>query len=213
MTIRVKICGISTDAGLDACIEAGVDWVGFVFFARSPRHVTPAQAAGLTHRLPSSIAPVGLFVHPTDDEIDRALAVIPLAVLQIYDDPNRIAALRDRLDLPVWHALPISTATDLPTATRAHGLVIEARAQASDRPGGNGRPLDWNILPGWQAPAPWLLAGGLRPDNVEQAIAASHAPAVDVSSGVETAPGIKSPAAILAFTHAARRAGKAGRDQ
>ena len=204
MRIGVKICGISTEPSLQACIDADVDWVGFVFFARSPRCVTPAQAARLANRLPGSIKSVGLFVAPTDAEIDEALLRVPLAALQLYDRPERIEALRTRLTVPVWHALPIAAATDLPLATGADGLVIEGRSSGSDRPGGNGAVLDWSLFAGWRPPAPWLLAGGLRPDTVSRAIRLSGATAVDVSSGVESSPGVKDAKAIAVFTNEAR---------
>ena len=206
MRIGVKICGISTEAAVDACIEADVDWIGLVFFARSPRYVTPARAAELSARLPHAIAPVGLFVAPADDEIERALDNVELVALQIYDRPHRIGGLRRRFDLPVWHACPVSTRAELPAGTDADRLLIEAGAARSDRPGGNGAELDWRILQGWRSPAPWILAGGLTDANVIQAIHATGAQTVDVSSGVENGPGSKDPAAILSFTRAARRA-------
>ena len=189
---------------MQACIDADVDWVGFVFFARSPRCVTPVQAARLADRLPSVIEPVGLFVAPTDAEIDETLARVPLTVLQVYDRPERIEVLRTRLSLRIWHAVPVATASELPHLTHADGLVIEGRSPVEDRPGGNGAALDWSLFSGWKPPAPWLLAGGLRPENVARAIRASGAEAVDVSSGVESSLGVKDTAAIAAFTHAAR---------
>ncbi len=212
MTIGVKICGVSTEAAIEASVEAAVDWVGFVFFAASPRHVTPSRAASLIARLPPSIAPVGLFVSATDDEIGATLHEVPLSALQVYDRPSRIAGLRDRFGVPVWHACPVLNREDLPRVTEADRLLIEARAASpAARPGGHGTALDWSIIPGWHAPAPWMLAGGLTPDNVAMAIRTSGARSVDVSSGVESSPGMKDARAILAFTHAARRA--AERDQ
>ncbi len=209
MTIGVKICGVSTEAAIEACIEAAVDWVGFVFFAGSPRHVTPTRAAGLIARLPPSIAPVGLFVSATDDEIGATLRGVRLSALQIYDRPARVAGLRSRFGVPVWHACPVVANDDLPRVTEADRLLIEARSASPDgRPGGHGTALDWSIISGWHAPAPWMLAGGLTPDNVAIAIRTSGARSVDVSSGVESSPGTKDHQAILAFTHAARRAGR-----
>ena len=205
--IGVKICGVSTEAAIAACIEAAVDWVGFVFFAGSPRHVTPVRAAGLIARLPASIAPVGLFVSATDEDIAVTLREVELSALQIYDRPSRIGELRSRFGVPIWHACPVVTSDDLPRETEADRLLIEARAiTPAGRPGGHGTVLDWSIIPAWRPPAPWMLAGGLTPDNVAAAIRASGARSVDVSSGVESSPGTKDTRAILAFTQAARRA-------
>ncbi len=204
---RVKICGLNSPAAVDAAVAGGADWLGFVFFSASPRHVTPAQAAALSDRLAGGPARVGLFVAPTDDEVAAALAEIGLDVLQLYAPIERAAALRARFGLPVWHAAGVSEPGELPTtADGVDRLLIEAKPPAgATRPGGNAVPLDWSMLAGWNAPAPWLLAGGLTPDNVGAAIRAAGALAVDVSSGVESAPGHKEPALIRAFIAAARR--------
>ncbi|MDI3309348.1 MAG: phosphoribosylanthranilate isomerase [Acetobacteraceae bacterium] len=209
MTARVKICGINSPAAFDAAITAGADWVGFVFFPPSPRHVTPEQAAALSTRHPGGPPRVGLFVAPTDEEIARTLATIRLDVLQLYVPAGRAAELRARFGLPVWRAVGIAASADLPrTADGADGLLIEPKAPpGASRPGGNALDLDWSLLEGWHAPAPWLLAGGLTPDNVAEAIRATGAPAVDVSSGVESGRGLKDPALIRAFIAAARAAG------
>lgn len=207
MSIGVKICGVTTEAAIEACIEAGVDWVGFVFFERSPRHLSVAQAAGLVRRLPANVRPVGLFVRPVAASIAHVLADLPLAALQIYDAPSRIAAIRAAFSPEVWEARPLAPDEAPPDTTPAHRLVIEARApDGIDRPGGTGTSLDWSGLRHWTAPAPWLLAGGLTPGNVAAAVRASGAAAVDVSSGVESAPGVKDVAAIRAFVNAARTA-------
>jgi phosphoribosylanthranilate isomerase len=203
----VKICGIRDEAALDAAAEGGADWVGFVFFARSPRVVAAPAAAALQRRLGGRATSVGLFVSPTDDEIARTLDAVPLDILQLYTDPDRAAVLRDRFGLPVWLAHGVRGRDELPRATALDGLVVEARApDGADRPGGNGVRFDWSITRDWTAPSPWLLAGGLTPDNVRAAIGASAAPAVDVSSGVEHAPGEKDPVLIRRFIAAARGA-------
>jgi phosphoribosylanthranilate isomerase len=203
--IRVKICGINDRAGRDAALAAGADWLGFVFFPASPRAVTPAQAAELAAGVPSS---VGLLVAPTDDEVAAVLAAVPLAVLQIYAVADRCTALRARFGVPVWRAVGVAAAADLPaTAEGVDGFVIEAGPPAgASRPGGNAVALDWSILRGWRAPLPWLLAGGLTPENVAAAIRATAAQAVDVSSGVERARGKKDPDLIRDFVTAARAA-------
>jgi phosphoribosylanthranilate isomerase len=202
----VKICGVTTPAAIEACIEADVDWVGFVFFERSPRAITGPAAARLAARLPATIATVGLFVEPDDPSIEAVLAAVPLTALQLYAPDDRVDEIRRRFGLPAWHAKPVATAVELPSRTNADRLVIEAKSLGSDRPGGNAARLDWTMLRGWNPPAPWLLAGGLTPANVGDAIAVSGAPAVDVSSGVEDGPGSKDPRAILAFTRTARSA-------
>ncbi len=207
--MQVKICGLNDPAGFATAADAGVDWVGFVFFPPSPRAVTPDQAAALSAARPGGPARVGLFVDPTEAEIAAALAAIPLDALQLYAAPARVTALAARFGIPVWHAVGVATQADLPReAGAAARLVIEAKPPAgATRPGGNAASFDWTLLRGWSAPAPWILAGGLTPETVRGAIAASGAVAVDVSSGVETAPGIKDPARIRAFIAAARASG------
>ena len=203
--IRVKICGINDRAARDAALAAGADWLGFVFFPASPRAVTPVRAAVLAAGVRSS---VGLFVAPTDDDVAAVLATVPLSVLQIYAGPDRCAALRARFGVPVWRAVGVATAADLPaTAEDVDGFVIEAGPpEGATRPGGNAAVFDWSILRGWRAPLPWILAGGLTPGDVAAAIRATAAPAVDVSSGVERARGKKDPELIRAFVAAARAA-------
>ena len=200
----VKICGINDAAAYQAAQHA--DYLGFNFFARSPRHVTAAQAALLAR--PDGPANIGLFVSPTEAEVAAALAAVSLDVLQVYADAATCRALRARFGIKLWRAVGVASAADLPRNDEGlDGFVIEAKPPSeATRPGGNGAVLDWALLAGWRAPAPWLLAGGLTPDNVAAAIAASHAPGVDVSSGVEDAPGCKSPALIRAFTAAAKAA-------
>jgi len=204
--IRVKICGINSEDAFDAALEAGADWVGFVFFARSPRCVTPAQAAALSARHPGGPPRVALFVEPPDAAIEEALNSLSLNILQIYAPPPRIAEIAARFGLPVWRSLAVTRLEDLPTqcAPAAALLVEPAPPAGSTRPGGNAVSLDWVMLRPWRPVFPWLLAGGLRPDNVARAIAQSGATAVDVSSGVESAPGRKSPELIRAFVREAK---------
>ena len=205
--IGVKICGLAEAAGFDAAIAHGADWVGFVFFARSPRVVSPEAAAMLSRRHPGGAKRIGLFVEPTDDEIAACLDRVRLDALQLYGTPERAQAIGARFGLPVWLACAVSTRADLPDATPVDRLLIESRPPSqSGRPGGNGVTLDWRMLQGWHAPGPWMLAGGLDPDNVARAIRQSRATAVDVSSGVEASPGIKDPVRIAAFIAAARSA-------
>ncbi len=205
--IRVKICGVNSAAAFDAAADAGADWVGFVFFAGSPRCVTPDQAAALSGRRPDGPRLVGLFVDPADAQIGQALAAAPLDLLQIYASAGRVAEIAARFDRPVWRAVGVAGARDLPLeAGAAAGLLIEPRSPpVASRPGGNGGAWDWGILHGWSPSYDWLLAGGLTARNVAGAIAVSGATAVDVSSGVESSPGVKSSALIKAFVAAAKK--------
>lgn len=207
MSVRVKICGITTEPGMDAAVAAGADWVGLNFFPASPRHVTPRRAAELAAR-PGVPTLVGLFVKPQDAEIAAVLAEVKLDILQVYVEAARAAEIRARFARPVWRAVGVSTAEDLPREPGGvDGFVIEAKAPpGATRPGGNAVTFDWSILAGWHAPAPWLLAGGLDPQNVAAAIRATGATAVDVASGVEREKGVKDPALVAAFVRAARGA-------
>ena len=206
MSVLVKICGINDPGAFDAAVEAGTDWVGFVFYPPSPRHVAPEAAAALSARVSGGPGRVGLFVDPSDGLVKSVLRVITLDALQIYAGRGRVAELRARFGRQVWHALGIETEADLPaTVGSADRLVLEAKPPAeATRPGGNAARFDWSLLRGWRAPAPWTLAGGLTPENVGMAVAATGATAVDVSSGVERRPGVKDPALIRAFVAAAR---------
>jgi phosphoribosylanthranilate isomerase len=199
---RVKICGINDPAAYAAAASA--DWVGFVFFPPSPRFVTPAQAAALAQ--PGGPATVGLFVDPPDETIAATLEAIPLDVLQLVVSADRAAAIRAKFGRPVWRAVAVADAADLPgTAAGADALLLDAKAPPdSPIPGGNAAAFDWSVLRAWAAPLPWVLAGGLTPANVATAAGQTGAPAVDVSSGVERARGLKDPALIRAFIRAAR---------
>jgi phosphoribosylanthranilate isomerase len=204
--VQVKIGGINDPLAFDTAVAASADYVGFNFFPPSPRYVTPAQAAALSARHPGGPRRVGLFVEPTEAAIAAALAVVRLDILQLYGAAAYLGALRARFGLPVWRSIGIDTAADLPRdAGGADALVLEAKPPpAATRPGGNATPFDWSLLRGWQAPAPWVLAGGLTPDNVAGAIRATGATVVDVSSGVERARGVKDPALIRSFIASAR---------
>jgi phosphoribosylanthranilate isomerase len=204
--VRVKICGLNSEAAFDAAVAAGADWVGFVFFPPSPRFVTPARAASLSARLSGGPPRVGLFVAPSEAAIAEVLASVPLDILQVYGavDP---AALRARFGRTVWRAVGIFAASDLPREMGgADALLLDAKPpKDATRPGGNALPFDWGIMRGWAAPGPWLLAGGLTVENVAEAMRVTTAPAVDVSSGVESAPGLKDPDLIRAFVEEVRR--------
>lgn len=204
--IRVKICGISTDDALAAAADAGADYVGFNFFPPSPRAVTPERAAALSRARPGGPARVGLFVDPTDDEVEAVLAVVPLDILQIHAAPARAAALQARFDVPAWAVVGVANAADLPSAVPGvAGLLLDAKAPPDAAlPGGNAKTFDWSVLRGWTIPTPWMLAGGLTPDNVADAIRTSGVTAVDVSSGVESSRGVKDAGLIRAFITAVK---------
>jgi phosphoribosylanthranilate isomerase len=206
MDIRVKICGIRTVDALEAAAQA--DWIGLVFFARSPRHVTPVEAAALLHgrRTPRR---VGLFVAPEDAEVVETLRLVELDVLQVYATETRVKQLRALTGLEVWQAVGVGNRNDLPERSVADALVVESRPlPGSNRPGGNAHAMDWDLTRGWAAPVPWMLAGGLAPDNVGEAIARSGTRAVDVSSGVESRLGVKDPALVRDFLSSVRTASR-----
>lgn len=203
---QVKICGLREPAHVTAAVEAGARYLGFVFYAKSPRAVQPVQVAALGRDVPPGVARVGLFVDPDDAFLDEVLDVAPLDMIQLHgaETPQRVGQIRSRFGLPVMKALGIAEPADL-GAIWTHGtvadmLLIDARPpRDAALPGGNGLAFDWRLLVGRRWPRPWLLAGGLTPDNVTDAIALTAAPGVDVSSGVETAPGVKDAGLIRDF--------------
>jgi len=202
----IKICGLNDASGFDAVVAVGTEYIGFNFFPPSPRYVTPAQAAALSARHVGGPLRVGLFVDPSDEEIAAVLAALPLDILQLYAPAARAAELRGRFGLPVWRAVGVAGAEDLPRdCGGADALLVEAKPPpGATRPGGNATTFDWSVLAGWTAPCPWILAGGLTTENVGAAIRATHAPVVDVSSGVERAKGVKDAGLIARFAAAAR---------
>lgn len=215
--IRVKICGLAEPVGVAAALEAGADALGFVFFERSPRVVTAHLAATLSAPAAGVARRVGLFVDAPDDLIAGVLATCPLDALQLHgaEPPARVAAVRGRFGLPVIKALGIGGEDDL-VAARVHAeladaLLLDAKPPpGADRPGGHATAFDWSLVAGLRFRVPWLLAGGLTPGNVADAIVATGAPGVDVSSGVEASPGVKDPAKVAGFVTAARGVAPAG---
>lgn len=209
--IRVKICGLRSADDISAAAKAGAAYVGFVFFPKSPRHVQIGQAAELAGLVPVGLCKVALTVNATDDELDAITAAVPLDMLQLHgkESPERVAEVKARYGLPVMKAIGVADATDLPQidlySAVADQLLIDAKPpRDAALPGGNGLAFDWRLLAGrkyWQRP--WMLAGGLTPDNVAEAIRMTGASQVDVSSGVEEGPGQKSPELIRAFVEAA----------
>jgi phosphoribosylanthranilate isomerase len=208
--MNVKICGINSESSFDAAVEAGAGLLGFVFFKRSPRCISPRQAAALSSRCQSGPLRVGLFVEPTDDDIKSVLDSIRLDKLQIYAPIQRCQDIKAKFGVMTGRAVGACHQKDLPQhAEGMDCLVVESKPPAeATRPGGNGLALDWTICKTWNAPVPWLLAGGLTAENVAEAITQSGAPGVDVSSGVESLPGVKSPALIRRFIANAHAAGR-----
>ena len=211
MPVEVKICGIRDAEALDAAVAAGADLVGFVFFPPSPRAVTPAQAGALSARHAGGPVRVGLCVDPTDDDLTAALAAVPLGLLQLHGEetPERAASIRARFGVPVMKALGIGAPADLDAADAFAPVVDRFLFDAKPPPGGplpggNAQPFEWRLMAGRAIAKPWLLAGGLTPGNVAEAIRIAGAPGVDVSSGVESARGVKDPALIRAFIAAAK---------
>jgi len=212
MPLFTKICGLTDATAVEAAVAHGADMVGFVFYPPSPRNITAEQAEDLLRDVPSGIDRVGLFVDPETDFLDKILAKARLDLLQLHGDetPERCRAISVYFGLPIIKAIKVSTKADLKAAKdyedAVDWLMFDARPPADGAlPGGNGKAFDWTILKGADFKRPWLLAGGLTPDNLPQAVQQSGASAVDVSSGVEIAPGKKDPAKIRAFLDAARR--------
>jgi len=209
---EVKICGISTPEALGVAAEAGADLVGFVFFPASPRAVSPARAGEISASLEGGPGRVGLFVDPRDELIEAVLAATPLAILQLHggETPGRVAEIRARFGLPVMKAIGIATELDLARiddfAPVADRLLLDAKPPPeATRPGGNAEAFEWRLARLKAIPVPWLLAGGLTPANVAEAITVSGAPGVDVSSGVEAARGVKDAGLIRDFIRAVRQ--------
>jgi phosphoribosylanthranilate isomerase len=218
MAVAVKICGINSGAALAAALAAGADMIGLVFYPRSPRYVTPAQAGELAAAAKGRAERVGVVVDPDDALLEAILAAAPLDLLQLHGDetPARLNEIRRRFGVAVMKAIRIAAAGDLAQAELYRGaadrLMFDGKAPTSLKgamPGGNRVSFDWAMLKGREVGSPWILSGGLDPDNVGQAIRASGARAVDVSSGVEDAPGHKDPHRIAAFLAAAKQEGKA----
>ncbi len=208
--IRVKICGLRTQADVAAVARAGAAYAGFVFFPKSPRHLTISEAKALAIAAPMGLAKVALIVNADDAAIEAILAEVPIDMLQLHgaEPPERVAEVRDRFGLPVMKAVGLSGEADLAAimdySLVADQLLVDAKpGTGTDLPGGNGLAFDWRLLVGRKWLRPWMLAGGLGPQNVAEAVRLTGARQVDVSSGVESAPGVKDHAKIAAFVAAA----------
>ena len=204
--LRAKICGLTTPETVAAAVEGGAAYVGFVFFAKSPRNVDIETARQLAAAVPPGVCKVGLVVDADDAMLDAIDARVPLDMLQLHgaESPERVAAVRARYGLPVMKAVGLRDADDLAAIDRYAGvadqILVDAKPpRGADLPGGNGLAFDWSLLSGRRWPLPWILAGGLTPDNALRAANLTGATQLDVSSGVESAPGVKDAALIAAF--------------
>ncbi len=215
--VAAKICGLKDPTAIAAAVAGGASYVGLMFYPPSPRAVTPARAKELTALLPPAMKKVGVFVDPDDALLETVLAQVPLDLIQLHggESPERVAQIAARISAPanlsILKAIKVAKRADLEAASDydeiADMLLFDAKAptdMADALPGGNGLMFDWNLLTGRKWRQPWMLSGGLDAGNVAQAVRISGARTVDVSSGVESAPGVKDPAAIKAFLDAVK---------
>lgn len=209
---KIKICGVTTPAAVSAAIAARADYVGFNFHSPSPRFLASNDAVGLAEAAAGRIAKVGVFVDASDEAIAEAVAAGRLDAIQLHggETPGRAAQVKARFGLPVWKVLSVAAPGDVEQAEHyraaADVILFDAKTPKGALPGGMGLTFDWSLLAAYRGPLPWGLAGGLTPANVAQAIAATGAPLVDTSSGVESTPGVKDVDLIAAFCQAARQA-------
>lgn len=214
MTTKAKICGVSTPEAVRAVVDGGASHLGFMFFPKSPRNIAPEAAARLAPPARAKgVKIVAVTVDPTDAEVDAIVAGLSPDLIQLHgkETPARVREIGQRTGRGLIKVIPVSEASDFAAAQTYEPLVehlmFETKpAKDADRPGGLGVAFDWTLLEGRRFQRPWFLAGGLNPWNVAEAIGASKAPLVDVSSGVERGPGLKDPALITAFLDAVRRA-------
>lgn len=206
MSTIVKICGLTSEEAIDAALEQGADMTGFVFYPRSPRHLSMNDAARFAHRVGGRARRVLLLVDPDEALLGTAMKLIDPDIIQLHgqEPPERVAAIRERTGRPIMKAIGVAEASDLGAVARyepvSDYLLFDAKpGSEAKRPGGNGATFDWGLLRGLEVAKPWLLAGGLDPENVSDALALTGAPGVDVSSGVEASRGVKDPDKIAAF--------------
>jgi phosphoribosylanthranilate isomerase len=205
----IKFCGLRRISDIDAAARAQARYVGFVFFEKSPRHVPVDLARDLALHTPPGVAKVGLMVNPSDDDLAHILRHVALDIVQLHgaESPARVAEISAKIRLPVMKAVGIADHNDLgklpPYEAVADQILVDAKPpKTADLPGGNGVSFDWRLIAGRRWRKPWMLAGGLGPDNVAHAVRLAGARQVDVSSGVETAPGIKDAGLMLDFAKA-----------
>jgi phosphoribosylanthranilate isomerase len=207
---QIKICGINDPAAMDAVIAAHADYAGLVFYPPSPRNVGLHDASLLAERSGPQIKRVGLFVDADDAAIGDAVSAGRLDALQLHgsESPARAAELRARFGLPVWKAIAVAGPGDVERASQYAGaadlILFDAKTPKGTLPGGMGLSFDWSLLAAYRGSLPWGLAGGISAANVADAVRQTGAPLVDVSSGVESEPGVKDPDRIAAFARAVR---------
>lgn len=208
MTVDAKICGINSEGAMDAAVAGGAKFVGLVFYPPSPRYVSLDAAAGLASRVPGTVIKLGVVVDAGDDTLEDIVRQVPLDMLQCHgaETPARVTEIKRRFGLPVLKALPVAAQEDVDRAQEfedlADWLLFDAKppkSMADALPGGNRLTFDWTLIAGRTWSKPWMLSGGLAADNVAEAVRISGARVVDVSSGVEDRPGVKSPERIAAF--------------
>ena len=209
--VSVKICGLATVDDVRACADAGANYMGLVFFEKSPRNIIIPAARELALAAPLGLAKVALVVNPSDAELDAITATVPLDMLQLHgrETPERVAEVKARYGLPVMKAVGIADGDDLPKLESYFGvadqILVDAKPpKGGELPGGNGLSFDWRLIAGRRWPCPWMLAGGLTPENVAKAVKMTGAKQVDVSSGVEDAPGQKNAELIQKFVQSSR---------
>ena len=209
--VSVKICGLATVDDVRACADAGANYIGLVFFEKSPRNITILAAHELALAAPLGLAKVALVVNPSDAQLDAITATVPLDMLQLHgrETPERVAEVKARYGLPVMKAVGIADGDDLPKLESYFGvadqILVDAKPpKGGELPGGNGLSFDWRLIAGRRWPCPWMLAGGLTPENVAEAIKMTGVKQVDVSSGVEDAPGQKNAELIQKFVQSSR---------
>ncbi len=209
MTPKVKMCGLTRLSDVASAAKAGAQYVGFVFFAKSPRNVSVSQAAELALSVPTGIAKVALTVNADDATLDQIVHSVPLDMLQLHghETPERVSELRARYGLPIMKAVGVADAEDLQQleiyGRVADQLLVDAKPpRTAELPGGNGLAFDWRLVANRRWPVPWMLAGGLTPENVALAVQMTGAQQVDVSSGIEASPGVKDAERMDAFVKA-----------
>jgi len=208
---RVKICGLTSPEAIKGAAQAGATYGGLVFYEKSPRHLSLAKAREVALAAPPGFAKVALVVNPQDAFLEEMLSQVPIDILQLHgaEQPQRVQQIKQSTGLPIMKALGIATAQDLHEIDRyaeiCDQLLIDAKpAPGAKLPGGNGLAFDWQLLENHTWKIPWMLAGGLTPDNVPQAIRVTQAQQIDVSSGVESAPGLKDMDKMRNFVAQAR---------
>lgn len=213
MNTRMKFCGLRTPADVSAAVEAGAAYVGFVFFPPSPRYLAPEDAAPIAAQVPEGIAKVALVVNADDDLLDQITETVPIDMLQLHgkETPERVTEIKQRYGLPVMKAVGVAGPEDLENLDTylrvADQVLVDAKPpKDATLPGGNGLAFDWRLIAGRRWPVPWMLAGGLTEANVAEAMRLTGARQVDVSSGIESAPGVKDAALMQSFSAAIRTA-------